>query len=66
MDVREVWPHEERDFTPWLANHADLLGAELGLQLELVAQEKPAGLANAATQDQELESSPVDGDGETT
>ena len=43
MGVREKWPHEAHDFTPWLANNLDLLGATLGLQLELVAQEKPVG-----------------------
>ena len=31
----EAWPHEALDFTPWLAGHLDLLGAELDLDLEL-------------------------------
>ena len=43
VDVRTKWEHEAHDFTPWLARHLDLLGEELGLQLELVAQEKPVG-----------------------
>lgn len=43
VDVREKWPHEAHDFTPWLADHLDLLGAELGLTLEAVDQEAPVG-----------------------
>ena len=31
----EAWPHEARNFTPWLADHLDLLGTELNLDLEL-------------------------------
>ena len=39
MSLRQVWPDEARDFTPWLADHLHLLGAELNLALELVAVE---------------------------
>ena len=43
VDVRQKWSHEAHDFTPWLADNLNLLGAELGLSLELVAREKPVG-----------------------
>ena len=43
VDVRDKWPHEALDFTPWLAENLDLLGDELGMELELVACEKPVG-----------------------
>ena len=43
VPVREIWPHEERDFTPWLAKNLHRLGAELEMNLELVEQEAPAG-----------------------
>ncbi len=43
VDVREIWPHEAHDFTPWLADNLDRLGEALGLRLELVAREKPVG-----------------------
>ena len=43
VDVRELWPNEALDFTPWLADNLDLLGTELDLRLELVAREKPVG-----------------------
>ncbi len=38
--AREVLPHEAHDFTPWLADHLDLLADVLGLDdLALVARE---------------------------
>ena len=43
VDVRSMWEHEAHDFTPWLARNLDLLGDELGLNLELVQREKPVG-----------------------
>ena len=43
VEVRSMWPNEAFDFTPWLADHLDLLGAELGLALEEVGQEVAVG-----------------------
>ena len=43
VDVREIWADEAADFTPWLAQNLNLLGKELGLNLELVEQEKEIG-----------------------
>ena len=57
VNVHSMWAHEAYDFTPWLAGHLDLLGAELGLTLEEVGQEVPVGpyfldiLAKAAGED---------------
>ena len=34
VSLREAWPDEARNFTPWLAGHLELLGAELALDLE--------------------------------
>ena len=34
VSLREAWPDEARDFTPWLAGHLELLGTELALDLE--------------------------------
>ena len=42
-DLREAWPHEANDFTPWLAEHISELGEALELELELQDQEAPVG-----------------------
>jgi hypothetical protein len=41
--LREVWPHEAADFTPWLADNLDRLGETLGMDLELVGREVAVG-----------------------
>lgn len=43
--LREAWPDEARNFTPWLAEDSNLafLGETLGLQLELESTEKSVG-----------------------
>ena len=43
VDIREIWPNEATDFTPWLAENLATLGKALGLDLELQAQEAPVG-----------------------
>ena len=42
-DLREAWPREDTDFTPWLAEHISELGQALELELELQEQEAPVG-----------------------
>ena len=39
VPVREIWPHEENNFTPWLADNLYLLGNLLELDLELLQVE---------------------------
>lgn len=45
LSLREAWKGEARDFTPWLAQDANLklLGEALGIELELQSQEEPVG-----------------------
>ena len=43
VSIREVWPDEARDFTPWLADNLDALGSALGMDLELDGSEVPVG-----------------------
>ncbi len=43
VDLREVWPREAADFTPWLAMHLSELGNALGIELELQSEEAPVG-----------------------
>lgn len=41
--LRDIWPHEAGDFTPWLARDLRSLGNSLGLDLELVEEEARSG-----------------------
>lgn len=45
VPIREVWPKEEKDFTPWLEKNIDLLSDVLGLTL--VANEREAKVGRA-------------------
>ena len=50
-DVYQIWPHEERDFTPWLADRLHLLQPALGMRLELELVQREARLAGAGRVD---------------
>ena len=43
VPIRELWPNEAADLTPWLAGNPDLLGEALGMDLELVDTEVAVG-----------------------
>ncbi len=43
VEVREIWPDEAQNFTPWLAENLALLGEALQLDLELEVREAPVG-----------------------
>ena len=45
VNLREVWPHESADFTPWLAEESNIhrLGAAIGMELEVENVEVAAG-----------------------
>lgn len=46
VNPREVWTHEERDFTPWLLENGDRLAEALGIgSLRHAAAGRPAGPA---------------------
>ena len=34
VDLREAWPHEATDFTPWLADNLDRIAEVIGVQME--------------------------------
>jgi hypothetical protein len=42
VNIREVWPGEARDFTPWMADHVEILGEHLEIgELSIEATEVP-------------------------
>jgi len=43
VDLRQLWPHEERDFTPWLLENSVLLERALGIDIELHHREERIG-----------------------
>ncbi len=43
VPLREIWPHEARDFTTWLAVNLDFLSEVIGFDLNLVEREAAAG-----------------------
>ena len=43
VDLRKVWPHEARDFTPWLEENIDVLNNAIDLSLSDVVREQAAG-----------------------
>ena len=43
VPLREVWPDEARDFTPWLAANPDQIGKALQMDLELEGSEFAVG-----------------------
>ena len=43
VSLREVWAHEARDFTPWLADNVDVLNDAIDLTLSIVAREQTVG-----------------------
>lgn len=43
LNLRDLWKHEERDFTPWLAKNIDHLSAILGIQIVVDHTEHKVG-----------------------
>ena len=37
VSLRDIWPNETLDFTPWLANNLHLLGEAIGMKLSLIS-----------------------------
>lgn len=43
VELREVWPNEASDFTPWLSAHLGALSEAVGMDLEIRSREAPVG-----------------------
>ena len=42
-NLRDVWPHEALNFTPWVAENVDLLGEAVGLEITVDETESSVG-----------------------
>jgi hypothetical protein len=38
--IKETWPHEEKELSPWIAKNVDLLNEVLNLQIEIESREE--------------------------
>ena len=43
IPLREIWPHEASNFTPWLAENIQMLGDALGMYLAITDREASVG-----------------------
>ena len=43
VDIRDIWPNEATDFTPWLVDNIERLGRALGMELEVREHEADVG-----------------------
>jgi len=43
LKLRDIWPHERKDFSPWLSDNIGALGKALGMELELKGTEAAVG-----------------------
>ena len=43
VDIRNIWPNEATDFTPWLVDNIDRLGQALGIEIEVQEREADVG-----------------------
>ena len=59
VSLREIWPNEEDDLTPWLENNLDILGEALGIELSAIEREKRAGTFEADLLAEDSNSNPV-------
>lgn len=56
VELRDVWPHEARDFTKWLSEEPNLamLSSAVGIELELIETESSVGSFNVDIYAQEV------------
>jgi hypothetical protein len=47
VDIRSVWPNEEKDFTPWVEKNIELIANKIDVELEDVSRETRVGSFSA-------------------
>ena len=47
VDLRDLWKHEEYDFSKWLEQNIDILSQTIGMELNVVQREKAVGAFSA-------------------
>jgi hypothetical protein len=47
VPLKDQWPNEERNFTPWLAENIHILSTTIGIELEVVGLEEGVGRFSA-------------------
>jgi len=40
QEIRKIWPHEEKELSPWIADNIDALNDTLKLQIEIEGKEE--------------------------
>jgi len=43
VDIRDIWPNEATDFTPWVVDNLEQLGQALGMEIEFQEREADVG-----------------------
>lgn len=41
QEIKKIWPHEEKDLSPWISDNIDALNDTLKLQIEIEGREEP-------------------------
>lgn len=44
VPLRQIWKHEAKDFSQWLADNIDILSEKLGTRLSVIQKEKEVGI----------------------
>ncbi|AFZ73771.1 hypothetical protein [Natronobacterium gregoryi] len=52
VPLREVWEHEEQDFTPWLLENIDQLASLIGIEIDDANRETAVGDYTATLSEQ--------------
>ena len=49
QEIRKIWPHEEKELSPWIADNIDALNDTLNLQIEIEGKDLPRAISREYT-----------------